>query len=46
MKEETKEESRNMLHSINSYTTKKRKEFKEDNMLKDIPVVENGDTIK
>ena len=45
MKEETKEESRNMLHSINSYTTKKRKEFKEDNMLKDIPVVENGDTI-
>lgn len=45
MKEETKEESRNMLHSINTYTTKKRKEFKEDNMLKDIPVVENEDTI-
>lgn len=45
MKEETKEESRNMLHTINTYTTKKRKEFKEDNMLKDIPVVENEDTI-
>ena len=45
MKEETKEKSRNMLHSINSYSIKKRKEFKEDNILKDIPVVENGDTI-
>ena len=45
MKEETKEESRNMLHSINTYTTKKKKEFKEDNMLKDIPVVENENTI-
>lgn len=45
MKEETKEESRNMLHFINTYTTKKRKEFKEDNMLKDIPVIENEDTI-
>jgi len=45
MKEETKEESRNMLKSINTYTINKRKEFKEDNMLKDIPVVENEGTV-
>ena len=45
MKTETKEKSRNMLLNITSYTTEKRNAFKNDNLLKDIPLVESNDTI-
>lgn len=41
MKNETRDKSRNMLQSINSFATHKRSEFKNDKMLKEIPVVES-----
>lgn len=45
MKAETRDKSRSMLQSINSFTTNKRSEFKNDKMLKDIPVVESEGTV-
>lgn len=45
MKNETRDKSRNMLQSINSFTTHKRSAFKNDKMLKEIPVVESEGTV-
>ena len=45
MKEETRNKSRNMLESISNFTSEKRKAFKNDKMLKEIPVVENESTV-
>lgn len=45
MKSETKEQSRGMLQNIDDFTTQKRQEFKTDKLLKEIPVVENQNTI-
>lgn len=45
MKTETRDKSRNMLQEINSFTTSKRNAFKNDKMLKEIPVVESEGTV-
>lgn len=45
MKTETRNKSRNMLESISNFTSEKRKAFKSDKMLKEIPVVENESTV-
>ena len=44
MKSETREKSRRMLESICNFTSQKRKDFKTDNILKDIPIIENENT--
>lgn len=41
MKKETNEKSRVMLHDIGQYTSDKRNAFKNDNIIKEIPVVGN-----
>lgn len=45
MKDETRNKSRNMLDSIRSFTSEKRAAFKNDKMLKEIPVVDSEATI-
>lgn len=45
MKTETRNKSRNMLQEINTFTQNKRASFKNDKMLKEIPVVESEGTV-
>lgn len=45
MKDEASNKARNMLDCISNYTIEKRKAFKEDELLKEIPVIINEEVI-
>ncbi len=45
MKAETRDKSRSMLQNIRNYTSEKRNAFKNDEKLKEIPVIDSDDTV-